>query len=146
MEFFHEYGIAAWVFAILSGTVCFYLIEFVNWLTFILRSHRRIRFLNVNCLILRDDSNYPCKLCIQFKNWTNQTVLVRLEGFELGGGIRPDKNADRDSTSGLIEVKFIENASQQPGLLLLNIDAIIRHAETKTVWVPLDPDQAQSDL
>ena len=84
--------------------------------------------------------NYPCKLYIDFRNWTNVTILVKIEGFKLYKGINADPNATRDSSSGLIEVKFIENASQT-NERCLNPDAIIRHGENKKVWIPLDPNQ-----
>lgn len=71
---------------------------------------------------------------------------MKIEGYELPKGIRADPKATRDSTSGLIEIKFIENAPQQNGVPTLNVDSIIRHGENKQVWVPLDPNHSDQEL
>ena len=146
-NFFQHFGVAEWAFSLLSGAACYYILKLSAWLAFVLKTHRRIRHLNVNCFLARDDSNYPCKLYIEFKNWTNRTLLLKLEGFEVGYGIQPDPNATRDSTSGLLEIKFIEQSPQGGQIpIVMNIDAIIRHAESRMVWVPLDIKQNQTNL
>jgi hypothetical protein len=147
LEFYHQYNIWAWLFAILSGTICYYVIRVGEWLSFIVRARRRIRHLNVNCFMAQDNTHFPCKLWIEFKNWTNRTILLKIEGFKTGKGILPAPNADRDSTSGLLEVKFIEQSPQGGQIpVTMNVDAIIRHGEERRVWIPLDPSQSQQDL
>ena len=74
------------------------------------------------------------------------TLLMRFEGYKVARDIRPDSKAARYSTSGLLEVKFIENPSQANAPPTLNLDSIIRHGESKQVWVPLDPDQPDDVL
>src|SRR5690606_24673234 len=90
-------------------------------------------------------TNFPCKLFIEFRNWSNRTMLLRLDGFKLSKDVKPDPKAAQDSTSGLLEIKFIENAAQGESVVM-NVDAIIRHAESRAVWVPLDPAQPQDKL
>jgi len=71
---------------------------------------------------------------------------MRIEGYKVARDIRPDPKATRDSTSGLLEIKFVENPSQGDAPPTLNVDSIIRHGENKQVWVPLDPDQSDDVL
>jgi hypothetical protein len=71
---------------------------------------------------------------------------MKIEGYRLPKDIRPDVKAARDSTSGLLEIKFIEHAAQQNTSPTLNVDSIIRHGETKQVWVPLDPSHTDDEL
>ena len=137
-QFMKQYDLWAYLFAIISGTLCYIIIRFGEWLFFIIRTFNRIRHLNVNCFIQRDTSNYPCKLYIQFRNWTNTTILMKIEGFKLSKGIDPDPKSAQDSSSKLIEIKFIEES--------LNVDSIIRHGEDKSVWIPLDPQQKDEFL
>lgn len=145
-EFYQEYDIWAFLFAILSGTLCYVVIRIGEWILFLVRTRRRVRLLNVDCSIDRDGTNYPCKLWIDFRNWTNRTLLMKIEGYKLPTNIRSDPKAKRDATSGLIEVKFIERPAQQNTSATLNVDSIIRHGESKRVWVPLDPDQPDDVL
>jgi hypothetical protein len=146
VDFYNKYDLWAWVFAVLSGIVCYFIIRFGERLLFLCRTRRRIKHLNVNCNIVRDQSNYPCKLWIDFRNWSNRTLLMKIEGYKLPKEIRPDDKAARDSTSGLLEIKFIEYTSQQSSAATMNVDAIIRHGEQKQVWVPLDPTHNDQEL
>lgn len=151
-EIFLRYDRAAWIFSLVSGcaySVLSFIILFVaDKIRVFVQAKKRIKNLNVYCWIGRDQSNYPCKLYIQFRNWTNRTFLITIEGYKLPAGIQADKNATRDSSTGLLEIKFIENAPQKNSSSekTLNIDAIIRHGEDKTVWVPLSPAQDQKVL
>ena len=145
-DFYVKYDFWAWLFAVLSGTACYLIIIAGEKLLFLFRTRRRIRHLNVDCNIRRDQSNYPCKLWIDFRNWTNMSLLMKIEGYKLPDGIRPDPKATHDSTSGLLEIKFIEHAAQQNAPLTLNVDSIIRHGENKEVWVPLDPTHSDAEL
>jgi len=73
--------------------------------------------------------------------------LLKIEGFSLFKGIRPDPKATRDSSSGLLEIKFIERPAQNSHQnATMNVDSIIRHGENKQVWVPLDPEQTDELL
>ena len=145
-DFHIKYDLWAWAFAVLSGIVVYSIIRVGERLLFLCRTSRRVKHLNVNCNIARDQSNYPCKLLIDFRNWSNRTLLMKIEGYKLPKEIRPDEKAARDSTSGLLEIKFIENSAQQGGAATLNVDAIIRHGEQKQVWVPLDPAHNDQEL
>ena len=145
-EFYQEYDIWAYLFAIVSGTVCYAVMRIGEGVLFRVRIRRRVRLLNVDCSIRRDETNYPCKLWIDFRNWTNRTLLMKIEGHKLPTNIRPDPKATRDATSGLLEVKFIERPAQQNTPRTLEVDSIIRHGESKGVWVPLDPDQPDDVL
>lgn len=133
-----KYDFWAYIFAIASGTLCYIIINLGKWLIFLIRTYCRIKHLNVNCFIKRDDSNYPCKLYMEFRNWTNTSFLMKIEGFKLYKGIKADPKSAQDSSSGLIEIKFIEEN--------LNVDSIIRHGEQKSVWIPLDPKQDDTSL
>lgn len=142
-----RYDLWAYLFAILTGLLTYLFIRFGEWALFLIRTRRRISFLNVDCSIERDESTYPCKLQIDFRNWTNMTILLKVEGFKAFQGIRLDPKAKRDSSSGLVEIKFIEPTTANAQLhTTMNIDSIIRHGESKKVWVPLDPDQTDEFL
>ena len=143
---FYKYDVGAWLFAILTGTLCYIVIRIGERLLFLIRTRRRVRHLNVNCSIQRDQSNYPCKLWIDFRNWTNMTLLMKIEGYKLAKNIRPDPKATQASSPDLLEIKFIENAPQQNAQPTLNVDSIIRHGENKSVWVPLDPSHSDDEL
>jgi len=69
------------------------------------------------------------------------TLLMKIEGYKLPNNIRPDPKAKRDSSSDLLEIKFIERPAQQNIDATMNVDSIIRHGENKMVWIPLDPAQ-----
>ena len=71
---------------------------------------------------------------------------MKIEGYKLPKEILPDPKATRDSTSGLLEIKFIEQAAQANKPPTLNIDSIIRHGENKRVWVPLESKQPDDML
>lgn len=146
LAFFKEYDIWKWVFSVASAVLAYIVIRFIEKFFFLIRSRQRLKLLNINCFLQRDKTNYPCKLWIDFRNWTNMTLLMRIEGYEVARDIQPDPKAARDSTSGLLEIKFIENPSQRNDSLTLNVDAIIRHGENKKVWVPLDPKQSDDTL
>ncbi|MDP2922602.1 MAG: hypothetical protein Q8O30_02620 [Candidatus Omnitrophota bacterium] len=146
-EVISRYGFWQFTFAVLSGVVATIIIELCRKITLIITTKKRIKHLNIDCKIEIADGkvNYPCKLYIDLRNWTNTTILIKIEGFKLGKDIRPDPKATRDSTSRLIETKFIENTPQGEGSEL-NVDAIIRHGKNKMVWVPLDPEQPLNEL
>jgi hypothetical protein len=147
IEFYKRYDIWAFLFTIFSGLLVYLFIRFGEWILFLIRTYRRVKYLNVNCWIGRDESNYPCKLYIDFRNWTNTTILLKIEGFKLRKGVHPEPKATRDSSTGLLEIKFIERVAQSGDqTATLNIDSIIRHGENKEVWVPLHPDQTDEML
>jgi len=146
IEFYQKYDIWAYVFSVISGLLAYVVIRLGEKVLFLIRTRRRIRHLNVDCSIGRDQSNYPCKLWIDFRNWTNVSLLMKIEGYKLPKEILPDPKATRDSTSGLLEIKFIEQAAQANKPPTLNIDSIIRHGENKKVWVPLESKQPDDML
>ena len=145
-ELYETYNFWAWTFTVLSGTLSYVIIRVGERLLFLIRTSRHVKHLNVNCFIERDQTNYPCKLMIEFRNWSNRTLLMKIEGYKLPKNISPDQKAARDS-SGLLEIKFIERTPNRGTTgFTLNVDSIIRHGETKAVWVPLDPSQSDDEL
>jgi hypothetical protein len=91
----------------------------------------------IHKFISRDNSHYPCKLFIDFKNKTGHTLLLKIVGFKLNPFLRSDPKAIHDMRSGLVEVKFIEAVDKSH----FNVTYLLKDTQNRLVWIPLDPKQ-----
>ena len=139
-EAFLQEPLSSYLVSISAGITTYFILRGGEYFAYFCRTRKRISFLNVDCRVQHlPQDKFPTKLIIEFRNWTNATLLLRIEGFALDKGVKCHPSGKRDSTSGLVEVKFIEQHSSQAGTQILNIDSILRHGEQKSVWIPLDP-------
>ncbi|MFZ1576164.1 MAG: hypothetical protein WAT36_13190 [Chromatiaceae bacterium] len=102
---------------------------------------RRVRNLNFFIRRLRDQSNYPLKVCLEIRNYTGRSVVISVPYF-VYERLRPDPNARGDSLSREYEIKFPEPRNQT----LSEVEYLLRHGESVSTWVPIDPTPTDQEV
>jgi len=102
---------------------------------------RRVRNLNFFVRRLRDESNYPLKVYVEIRNYTGRSVVISLPYF-VYAKLRPDPNARGDSPSREYEVKFPDSGNHT----LSEVEYLLRHRESVSTWVPIDPTHTDQEV
>jgi hypothetical protein len=135
MEWAAKHGIWEMVTAIaaVSGLVVGFKVLF--W------AKRRVRGLNFFVSRIRDASNFPLKVNVEFRNYTGRSVVISVPYFVIAR-LRPDPNARGDSPTGEIEFKFPDRASNN----LTEVEYLLRHRENVSTWIPIDPAHTDEEV
>lgn len=118
------------ILAIVAGVI------FLAW------AKRRVRNLNFFFRPLRRQGNYPFVIVIEIRNYTGRTVVISNPYFNYDS-LRPDANARGDSASGDYEIKFPRHLGANG---LDQVEFMLRHGETVSTWIPLDPQHSDQEV
>ncbi len=102
---------------------------------------RRGRNLNFFISRLRDDFNYPLKVCVEIRNYTGRNVVISAPYF-VYARLRADPNARGDSPFGEFEIKFPDPVSKN----LTEVEYLLRHRENVSTWLPIDPAHTDDEV
>ena len=103
---------------------------------------QRVRNLNFFVRPLRgDDPNYPLKVYLEIRNYTGRSVVISIPYF-VYARLRPDPNARGDSPSREYEIKFPDPRTNT----LTEVEYLLRHRETVSTWVPIDPAHTDQEV
>lgn len=117
------------------------LVSAVVGFTVLFWAKRRVRNLNFFTRRLRDNSNYPLKVYAEIRNYTGTSVVISLPCF-IYAKLRPDPNARGDSPSKEYEIKFPGPSGQT----LSEVEYLLRHRETVSTWIPIDPSHSDQEV
>lgn len=102
---------------------------------------KRIPHLNFQLRRERTTGSHPLRINIEIRNYTGQPCVIAFP-FATLDKLRPDPTASGDSASRQLEVKF----GSTNGAPLTQIDFFIRHGETASTWIPLDPTHTDAEV
>jgi len=126
-----KYGI----WDIISVLVLFF--SFLIILRFLFFPFYSIRNLNFYITHQRDNSNYPSKLIIEIRNFTNKNLVLSNTYFK-SKKLIPHPNARGDTALRKYELKFDPNYTSP--------DCLIIHGNNCTTWFPIDPNQTDAAI
>jgi hypothetical protein len=126
-----KYGI----WDIISVLVLFF--SFLIAIRFLFFPFYKVRNLNFYVTHNRDQSNYPSKLFIEIRNFTNKNLVLSNTYFK-SKKLIPHPNARGDTALKRFELKFDPNYTSP--------DCLIIHGNTCLTWFPIDPNQPDEEI
>lgn len=124
-------------------SVVILLISAIAGFALVLVAKRRVRNLNFFFRPRRDwVPNYSSVIQVEIRNFTGRTVVISNPYFR-HAKLRPDGEARGDSASGDYEIKFPRHLGARE---LDQVEFMLRHGETVSTWVPIDPDHSDEEV
>ncbi|HLD49973.1 MAG TPA: hypothetical protein VJC08_02110 [bacterium] len=103
----------------------------------------RIPQLNIHTHSSRQEGQYYSLLInIEFRNFTGCSIVIANPYFKYKG-LRRHPSGHRDASSNETEVKFASNSNT---VEMNEVDTFLRHRETKSTWIPVDPKHSDDEI